>query len=122
MSLSDLGGKVKANIVKANVIREFSMTFLFATNASRGLAYLSKSYSLSNGNIERTLAGYNGGHRLIFQSHALWPEETVRYVTWGTALYQDTESGIKKSSTLEAWLNAGGNHLCEKAEISLGLE
>ncbi len=30
-------------------------------NAQRGLAYLSQSYALAKGDIEQTLAGYNGG-------------------------------------------------------------
>jgi len=90
-------------------------------NAARGLAYLREAYTLSNGDIRRTLAGYNGGHGQITQPAFLWPEETQRYVRWGFGIYQDALSGKDNSLTLDAWLENGGWSLCLQAEQSLGL-
>jgi len=91
------------------------------TNAARGLAYLSRSYTLAEGDIALTLAGYNGGHGQITRSRELWPDETERYVLWGTGIYQDAKSGKQNTPTLTAWLNAGGHILCEQAEFQLGI-
>ncbi len=91
------------------------------TNAARGLAYLSRSYALAEGDIALTLAGYNGGHGQITQSMDLWPDETQSYVIWGTGIYQNAKDGDPNTPTLIAWLNAGGELLCEQAEIQLGL-
>ena len=91
------------------------------TNAARGLAYLSRSYTLAEGDIALTLAGYNGGHGQITRPMDLWPEETQHYVYWGTGIYQDAKNGNQSTPTLTAWLNAGGQRLCEQAEIQLGL-
>jgi hypothetical protein len=90
-------------------------------NAQRGLAYLSESYQKSGGNIELTLAGYNGGHGQIDRQPALWPEETQHYVQWGSGIYWEAVAGDQESETLKAWLMAGGWHLCQQAERSLGL-
>lgn len=91
------------------------------TNAARGLAYLSRSYTLSEGNIALTLAGYNGGHGQIGQAATFWPDETQRYVFWGTGIYEDAQTNNPDLSTLTAWLNAGGRHLCDQAEAQLGI-
>ena len=90
------------------------------TNAARGLAYLSRSYALAEGDIALTLAGYNGGHGQITLSMDLWPDETQSYVIWGTGIYQNAKDGDANTPTLIAWLNAGGERLCEQAEIQLG--
>lgn len=91
------------------------------TNAARGLAYLSESYSKAGGDIARTLAGYNGGHGQIDRQQALWPMETKRYVAWGMGIYWDAKMNHEVSNTLTHWLNAGGWHLCQQAEVNLGL-
>lgn len=91
------------------------------TNANRGLAYLSRSYTLAEGDISLTLAGYNGGHGQIGQPNQLWPEETQRYVMWGTGIHQEAVLGDPDFPTLTAWLDAGGRQLCEQAEAELGL-
>ena len=91
------------------------------TNAARGLAYLSRSFTLAEGDIALTLAGYNGGHGQITQPKDLWPVETQSYVIWGTGIYQNAKDGDPNTPTLIAWLNAGGQRLCEQAEIQLGL-
>jgi len=87
-------------------------------NAHRGLAYLRGAFDLGGGNIGLALAGYNGGHSLIGRDPSLWPEETQRYVGWGTGIWDDLVNGEDSSSTLEAWLDAGGLRLCQAAHAS----
>lgn len=86
------------------------------TNATRGLSYLSKSLELAQGRIDLALAGYNGGHSVIRLNPSDWPIETQRYVRWGVGIIQDIELGKGKLNTLQAWLEAGGIHLCMLAE------
>jgi soluble lytic murein transglycosylase-like protein len=90
-------------------------------NAMRGLAYLSQSYALAEGNIELTLAGYNGGHGQIARDKNLWPAETQRYAYWGSTIYLEAAQGENVSKTLSAWLEAGGWRLCMQAEEYLGI-
>ncbi len=84
-------------------------------NASRGMEYLARSYRLSNGRIDLTLAGYNGGHSVIARHPSTWAAETQRYVYWGTGIWGDIESASGPSPTLHEWLIAGGEHLCRRA-------
>lgn len=91
------------------------------TNTQRGLSYLHDSFVEAHGNIDLTLAGYIGGLCQIDQPASEWPEETQRYVKWGTGIYQDALAGDESRPTLNAWQNAGGNHLCQQAEKTLGL-
>ena len=84
-------------------------------NASRGMEYLARSYRLSNGKIDLTLAGYNGGHSVIARHPSTWPAETQRYVYWGAGIWEDIESDTVPSPTLHEWLIAGGEHLCKRA-------
>jgi soluble lytic murein transglycosylase-like protein len=85
------------------------------TNARRGLAYLARALELADGRIDLALAGYNGGHLRITQPADQWPDETRRYVAWGSAIYADAASGETESPALEAWLQAGGSRLCQAA-------
>ncbi len=85
------------------------------TNARRGLGYLARSLELAGGRVDLALAGYNGGHSRISQAAELWPDETRRYVAWGSAIYADAASGRSVSPALEAWLRAGGARLCRAA-------
>jgi soluble lytic murein transglycosylase-like protein len=85
------------------------------TNARRGLAYLARSLELAEGRVDLALAGYNGGHSRISQASEVWPDETRRYVAWGSAIYADAASGRSASPALEAWLQAGGARLCRAA-------
>lgn len=92
------------------------------TNALRGLSYLSEAFIKANGDIKRTLAGYNGGHGQITSGTRSWPDETRRYVYWGVNIYQEALSGKNQGETLKAWLSEGGWLLCQQAEEHLGLE
>ncbi len=85
------------------------------TNASRGMEYLALSYRLSDGEIDLTLAGYNGGHSVIARHPSTWPAETQRYVYWGMGIWGDLESDTVPSPILHEWLIAGGDHLCKRA-------
>ncbi len=85
------------------------------TNAKRGLSYLSRGLELAGGRVDLALAGYNGGHSVIFINSSDWPEETKRYVSWGMNILQEIERGSGHSPTLQAWLNAGGDRLCSEA-------
>lgn len=89
-------------------------------NAARGLAYLARAYELSSGAIDKTLAGYNGGHSIINHDPISWPDETQRYVAWGTGLWDEIERGEVKSATLERWLASGGDRLCKQARQDAG--
>ena len=89
-------------------------------NAARGIAYLARSYQLSNGEIDLTLAGYNGGHSVIVRHPSTWSDETRRYVYWGTGIWNDLDSETTPRFTLNEWLIAGGEHLCrQSADISI---
>ena len=91
------------------------------TNAAHGLSYLKEAFTLSEGDIQRTLAGYNGGHGQIERPAHLWPEETQRYVKWGSGIYYDAVAGSLTIPTLDAWLESGGWQLCQLAEQNLSL-
>lgn len=84
-------------------------------NLDVGVNYLRGSYQKAEGDIARTLAGYNGGHGVIERDPATWPEETQRYVMWGTGIYADAIQGAETSPTLDRWLAAGGQSLCRSA-------
>jgi hypothetical protein len=84
-------------------------------NAQTGLNYLARSFELASGQIDRTLAGYNGGHGVISLPSGQWSDETIRYVSWGTGILSEIAAGLDSSPTLEAWLAAGGSHLCNQA-------
>lgn len=84
-------------------------------NAIRGLTYLARAYELAQGDIRKTLAGYNGGHSVIDRHPAGWAEETTRYVAWGTGIWDDLQTSDVQSDTLVEWLEAGGEHLCRRA-------
>jgi hypothetical protein len=85
------------------------------TNAKRGLGYLARSLEIAEGSFDLALAGYNGGHSVIASARTDWPQETQRYVDWGTHILQEIRRGDEPLPSLQAWLNAGGNHLCAQA-------
>ncbi len=84
-------------------------------NARRGLAYLAESLLISEGDIVRSFAGYNGGHGVIAWEKSYWPAETRRYAYWGEGIYADAAAGRDASPRLEEWLAAGGSTLCGDA-------
>jgi len=90
------------------------------TNARRGLSYLAEALRLSGGRVDLALAGYNAGHSAIFLPPAEWPDETQRYVYWGSGILADITAGRIPSPRLEEWLRAGGARLCA-AERAMAL-
>jgi soluble lytic murein transglycosylase-like protein len=91
------------------------------TNALRAMAYLYRSQEAARGDIRLTLAGYNGGLGMIGQAETAWPEETQRYVHWGSGIYQDAINNSNESQRLLEWLAAGGDSLCKLARPRLGM-
>ncbi len=91
------------------------------TNAFRGLSFYAYVLDLTNGDVGRALAGYNGGPRAALSPWDSWVSETQRYYTWGTGIYEDASAGLAESPTLQEWLAAGGASLCRQAANRLGL-
>jgi len=85
------------------------------TNGRRGMEYLAKGLQIAGGDPGLALAGYNGGHGVISRGWAGWAEETRRYYQWGSGIYKDALQGSTSSATMDQWLKAGGNRLCEQA-------
>ncbi len=88
------------------------------TNARRGLAYLARAFELSDGQMDLTLAGYNGGLGVIQRDASLWSAETQRYVAWGSSILADIATGSTQSSSLQSWLQTGGDSLCRRASLA----
>ncbi len=89
------------------------------TNARRGLDYLLGSLQRADGHVGLALAGYNGGHSVIWRGWAAWSEQTRRYYRWGTGIYFEAISGAESSPTLQEWFAVGGMRLCANAARSL---
>ena len=92
------------------------------TNAFRGLSFYSYVLDLTEGDVGRALAGYNGGPAAALSGWSNWLPETQRYYTWGTGIYADAKAGLEVSPTLQEWLAAGGSSLCQQAANRLGLD
>lgn len=84
-----------------------------------GTEYLRRAIELAHGDIAAALAGYNGGHGQIDRPSISWPEETQRYVLWGSGIYADADRDAANSPTLDRWLAAGGRNLCRQAGLHL---
>lgn len=89
------------------------------TNAYRGLTYLRQVFTTRDGNVRLTMAGYNGGIAGTSRPEGQWPNETRRYVYWGTGIYEDAVSGNTISPRLAEWMESGGSSLCRKASEHL---
>lgn len=61
------------------------------------------------------LVCYNGGPSLLSLPQSQWYNESQAYYRWGTGIWRDASQGLAYSSTLDAWLNAGGSNLCTQA-------
>lgn len=90
------------------------------TNSLRGMAYLRRALNTYN-SVRLSLASYNGGIGTAAKPESSWPRETIRYVYWGTNIYQDAVEGKTSSPTLDEWLASGGASLCAQAHQRLGL-
>ncbi len=85
-------------------------------NARRGLSYLAACLARAEGDVALALAAYNGGPRLLSLPTVEWPHETRRYVHWGTSILREAVDG-EVSPTLQQWLAAGGESLCQRAAL-----
>ncbi len=85
------------------------------TNARRSANFLKACQGYAGGDIGLTLACYNGGPRVTQTPSSQWPDEARRYYRWGTAIYADALVGKPHSETLDQWLAAGGERLCQMA-------
>jgi hypothetical protein len=106
-----------------------------------GKVLLSELKAADN-NVRAAMAGYNGGawarqyvagdiDRGQFvqklRSHRLWRttskaltkvNEVERYAQWANIYYEAKEG---KADTLKIWQDLGGQHLCDRASVQLGL-
>ncbi|MBI2759642.1 MAG: transglycosylase SLT domain-containing protein [Chloroflexi bacterium] len=85
------------------------------TNAARGLAYLKRALNAAKNDVRLALAGYNGGIGVITSVELNWPAETVRYVYYGSGIYEDARAGQPRSSRLDEWYSRYGAGLCNQA-------
>jgi hypothetical protein len=84
--------------------------FNVETNAFRGLTFL-KTTLAAKGDPLKALAAYNGGLGGTSGPVSSWPAETQRYYRWAK-MYEDARAGASTSSTLNDWLKAGGQSMC----------
>jgi hypothetical protein len=91
-------------------------------NARRGLAYLKQALNAQGGDPELAFAGYNGGITGAKRPESEWPSETVRFVYWGSGIYEDAVKGKTHSDRLDEWLAAGGASLCKRAAVNIGID
>ena len=93
-----------------------------ATNARVGLGYLEQALAARNGVIYLGFAGYNGGIAGAKRPESQWPDETKRYVYWGSGIYEDAVNMKANSDRLDEWLGRGGASLCKQAAQRLGIQ
>lgn len=91
------------------------------TNAKRGLDYFNLGLVWHNGDVLLTFAGYNAGHGIAARDWSAWPQETRSYLYWSKGIYGDAKAGLTISPTLNEWMQAKGNFLCQQAAIYLGI-
>ncbi|MCA9912796.1 MAG: transglycosylase SLT domain-containing protein [Anaerolineae bacterium] len=88
-------------------------------NVLRSALFIHECKRYAGEDVGLILACYNGGPSVTRRPFANWPAETQRYFTWGTGIYQDAVQGQQQSDTLDQWLAAGGNNLCNRASVAL---
>lgn len=88
------------------------------TNAKRGINYLKERLAQTGNDWRMAAAGYNGGH-VASASEYNWVQETRSYVVWAEGIYADASAGKTESETLNRWLSAGGQSLCDKAAATI---
>lgn len=91
------------------------------TNAMRGASFIRQCTEWANGDLGLALACYNGGPSILQKAYAQWNDQTKRYYKWGTGIYADAIMQHDTSTTLNAWLNAGGSGLCSLAANEINL-
>jgi soluble lytic murein transglycosylase-like protein len=89
------------------------------TNARRGADFLAYCLDYANDDVGLALACYNGGPSVVGRAFDTWARETQRYYVWGTTIYNDAKQNVSSSPSLQAWLDAGGAGLCQRANTEL---
>ncbi len=90
------------------------------TNALRGVNYIGECLRWADGDVGLALACYNGGPRTVTDIR-YWDQQVHSYYRWGTAIYADALVQKSESETLNRWLAAGGQRLCDSAASEIGL-
>lgn len=93
-----------------------------ATNARVGLGYLEQALAAHDGVVRLGFAGYNGGITGAKRPESQWPDETKRYVYWGSGIYEDAANMKTNSDRLNEWLGRGGASLCKQAAQRIGIQ
>ena len=88
-------------------------------NARSGLTILAHGLRITHGQTDSALAIYNAGFGINLHDPSQWSLETQHYVTWGKGILADVASGNLQSTSMQTWLQAGGNDLCLKACLAL---
>lgn len=58
------------------------------------------------------LACYNGGPSVTTMDFSSWPAETQAYYRWASGMWDEVQRNRDESDTLDEWLAAGGQNLC----------
>jgi len=66
----------------------------------------------ANWDLGMALACYNGGPRVTQIDMSLWPAETQSYYRWASGMWEEVQRNRNDSDTLNQWLGAGGQNLC----------
>lgn len=88
------------------------------TNAFRAANFLNYCLTYADGDTGLAMACYNGGPSVVKKAMDRWPAETQRYYTWGVGIYADAQASRSDSDTLNRWLSAGGQSLCNMADVT----
>ncbi len=92
------------------------------TNVRRGVSVLLECLAVhARYDLSLAMACYNGGPSVTQRDYDEWAAETRYYYQWARGLWADVVAGRESSTTLAAWLDAGGQRLCEQAARTLGL-
>jgi len=84
------------------------------TNVMRGMTVFYECLTQFAGwDLGMALACYNGGPRVTQIDFSQWAAETQSYYRWATGLWTDVQAGSETSQTLNEWLGAGGQRLCQ---------
>lgn len=91
------------------------------TNALRGANFLNQCLGWADGDVGLALACYNGGPSVLQKNPAYWDQQVHNYYKWGVPIYADALVSKPESETLNQWLAAGGQRLCDSAANEIGL-
>ena len=89
------------------------------TNAQRSAEVLNDCLGWADGDSGLAMACYNGGPSVINADFDNWHSEPQNYYKWATGIYADARKNKDNSETLDQWLAAGGQNLCDLADSTL---